>query len=66
MGEKRKRYVARAKAGHGWQIICRKNMKLWGKPFAYYPEALLEELNGAKRPEKIVQLERELRVKCPH
>lgn len=53
-----KRYVARANAGKGWQIWNRRTNRPWGNYFPEYPEKLLEELNGKKRPEVIVELSR--------
>lgn len=56
MGKPNFRYVAKAESGKGWRIWNRRTNRWWGNSFSYYPEALLEELNGAKRPEKIVEL----------
>lgn len=49
-------YVAKAIAGKGWRIWNRKMKYWWGNFFQEFPSALLAELNGAKRPEKIVEL----------
>jgi hypothetical protein len=55
--ERRKlRYVARAEAGTGWKVWDRKTKRSWGNYFHEYPESLLQELNGPKRPEKLVEL----------
>lgn len=56
--KKNDRYVARAKAGKGWQVWNRKTKRSWGNFFKSYPEDLLVELNGLKRPNKIVELTR--------
>jgi hypothetical protein len=52
------RFVARAEAGKGWKIWNRKTKRPWGNFYQAYPEDLLEELNGERRPEKIVELTR--------
>lgn len=56
MGKEKRRYVARATAGIGWRIWDHKAARWWGKPFGYHPEELIAELNGPKRPEKVVEL----------
>lgn len=53
-----KRYVARAEAGKGWRVWDRMRRKHWGEFMSYYPETLLAELNGPKRPEVLVELTR--------
>lgn len=58
MGTPKKRYVAKAIPGVGWRIWNRMQNKWWGNPFSSYPEELLSELNGPKRPERIVELSR--------
>lgn len=50
------RYVAKAEPKKGWRIWNRKMKKWWGNYFKQYPEDLLAELNGERRPEKIVEL----------
>jgi hypothetical protein len=56
MGTSIVRYVAKAVPGAGWRIWDRKQKKWWGNPFLHFPEDLLAELNGAKRPERLVEL----------
>jgi hypothetical protein len=56
VGETKKRFVAKAIPGIGWRIWNRKQAKWWGNPFSHHPEELLLELNGARRPDKIVEL----------
>ena len=56
MGVPNKRYVAKAVPGKGWRIWNRKMKKWWGNFHKLYPETLLEELNGPKRPEEIRRL----------
>lgn len=58
MGESRHRFVARAVPGSGWRVWDRSGRRWWGNFFAAYPDALLAELNGSKRPERIVELSR--------
>jgi hypothetical protein len=50
------RYVARAVPEAGWRVWGRKQKRWWGNPFSYFPKDLLTELNGSKRPEKLVAL----------
>jgi hypothetical protein len=52
------KFVARATEGKGWRIFNRKTQRWWGNYFPYYPEELVKELNGQKRPDKIVELSR--------
>jgi hypothetical protein len=52
------RYVAKAVVGSGWRIWNRKMKRWWGAPFKEFPTALLAELNGLKRPEKLTELTR--------
>jgi hypothetical protein len=58
-----KKYVAKATKGVGWRVWNRKTKRWWGNFFKYYPEALLEELNGERRPDKITELSKPSR---PH
>lgn len=58
MGKSKRRYVGKAEAGVGWRIWDNKVGRWWGEPFSYYPDALLKELNGAKRPEHLTELQR--------
>lgn len=53
---KQTRYIARATQGKGWRIWNRLMKQWWGNYCPDYPVAILQELNGKKRPEKIVQL----------
>jgi hypothetical protein len=50
------RYVAKAEAGVGWRVWNRRAKRWWGNFFPEYPQAVLEELNGAARPEVLTQL----------
>lgn len=56
MGKRNLRYVAKAEAGKGWRIWDRKARKWWGEHYTQYPEPLLTELNGEKRPEQLTEL----------
>jgi len=58
MGAIKHKYVAKAVAGVGWRIWNRKPRRWWGNFFAACPAALLEELNGKKRPGIIAELSR--------
>lgn len=50
------KYVAKAEPGVGWRVWNRKMKKTWGNYFHYYPEDLLKELNGLKRPDILIAL----------
>lgn len=56
MGKPNVKYVAKAVKGQGWRVWDRKMKKWWGNSFSFYPEELLAELNGPKRPNKLVEL----------
>jgi hypothetical protein len=58
MGAPRQRYVAKAVPGSGWRVWDRKRICWWGNYFAAYPDALVVELNGPKRPDRITELSR--------
>ena len=49
------RYVARAVPG-GWRIFNRRTKRWWGNYFREYPEDVLAELNGQRRPDVLTQL----------
>ncbi len=56
MGKPTARFVAKAAKGIGWRIWDRTQKKWWGNPYREYPTELLAELNGRKRPDKLVEL----------
>jgi hypothetical protein len=58
MSTQNARYVAKAIAGTGWRIWNRRTKRWWGNYFKEYPQKVLDELNGAKRPENITELTR--------
>ena len=58
MGASTLRYVAKAVPGSGWRVWDRKQNRWWGNHFTAYPASLLVELNGPKRPDRIVELSR--------
>jgi hypothetical protein len=55
MGVKRKRYVLKGVSG-GWRIWNNLTKTYWGQLYEKQPDELIAELNGAKRPEIIVNL----------
>ena len=59
MGKPNFRYVAKAEEGVGWRIWDRKMRKWWGERYRNFPELLLAELNGDKRPERLTELLRQ-------
>ena len=56
MGKSKTRFVAKAEAGEGWRIWDNKQKKWWGESYQSFPERLLMELNGEKRPDQITEL----------
>ena len=56
MGKRKNRFVAAAEAGKGWRIRDNKQRKCWGERYRSFPEELLAELNGGKRPDRIAEL----------
>lgn len=56
-----RRFVAQAEAGVGWRIYDKQQKKQWGPVFGSQPDAVLAELNGAKRPERLTELLRKHR-----
>jgi len=43
----------------GWRAWDHAVKRWWGEPYRAYPDKLLDELNGEKRPERIVELQRQ-------
>lgn len=60
MGRRSDKFVGKAEAGEGWRVWDRKMKKWWGERYRHYPEILLSELNGAKRPERLTELVKQL------
>ena len=56
MGKPNVRFVAKAVERTGWRVWDRTQKKWWGNSFRQHPDELLAELNGSKRPEKLVEL----------
>ncbi|WP_282778423.1 MULTISPECIES: hypothetical protein [unclassified Nocardia] len=56
----RRRYVPRGVTG-GYRIWDNKIRRWWGEVYELCPDALVAELNGAHRPERITALTREAR-----
>jgi len=56
MGKPNFRYVAKSELSKGWRVWDRKLNRWWGEWRQEYPEAVLNELNGEKRPEMLVNL----------
>jgi hypothetical protein len=56
MGKEKRRFVGKSEPGKGWRIWDNKNRRWWGEHYSQYPEQLLAELNGEKRPERITEL----------
>lgn len=50
------KFIARAEAGLGWRIWNRKTKRSWGNYFKDYPEDVLNELNGSKDQENLINL----------
>ena len=56
MGKEKRRFVAKAEAGKGWRIWDNLVRRWWGEPYQNFPEQLLTELNGQKRPDQLTDL----------
>lgn len=56
MGARRRRYVGKAVPGQGWRVWDTLLRRWWGRVFPTHPGTLLEELNGEKTLEKIIDL----------
>jgi hypothetical protein len=48
----------KAEAGQGWRIWDKQQKRWWGPVFSKQPDAVIAELNGRKRPERLVELMR--------
>jgi hypothetical protein len=57
----RRRYVARGAPG-GYRIWDNTARRWWGELCELCPDDLLDELNGAARPDKITELQRRYRM----
>lgn len=55
MRKPRRRYVAKGVPG-GWGIWNNLTQKWWGQLYDRQPDELVNELNGEKRPEVIIEL----------
>ncbi|PYC78146.1 hypothetical protein C7C46_16730 [Streptomyces tateyamensis] len=55
-----RRYVARGVPG-GYRVWNAKMRRWWGELYELCPDELLDELNGAARPEKLTELARRYR-----
>ena len=51
--------MAKAEAGQGWRIWDNLIKRWWGERYQNFPEKLLVELNGDKRPGQLVELIRQ-------
>ncbi|MFC4424947.1 hypothetical protein [Deinococcus navajonensis] len=58
MNKSKARYVARQITGVGWRVWSTKVEQWWGEPYRNYPTALLDELNGPKRTDRLLELSR--------
>ena len=59
MGKPKRRFVAKAEREKGWRIWDNLEKKWWGERYLSFPEHLLAELNGRKRPEELKELIRQ-------
>lgn len=59
MGKAKRRFVGKAESGKGWRIWDNLIKRWWGETYSAFPERLLEELNGPKRPEVLTELLRQ-------
>ena len=66
MGQKNRRYVGRAIAATGWRIWDNKLQRFWGEVYDPFPQALLAELNGEKRPQSLCHLAKKSKLVQRH
>ena len=59
MGKPRRRFIAKAESEKGWRIWDNLQKKWWGERYVNFPEELLTELNGHKRPDELKELIRQ-------
>ncbi len=57
MGKPRKKYVAKGVPG-GWRIWSTISQTWWGQFYEKQPDDLVAELNGPKRPEMLIELQK--------
>ena len=57
MGKPNRRFVAKGVPG-GWRIWNKLANRWWGQFYEKQPDELVAELNGQKRPEVLVELNR--------
>jgi hypothetical protein len=62
MGKRKRRYVGRAITATGWRIWDNKMQRFWGEVYDPYPQTLLDELNGEKRPQLLANLAKKSRL----
>lgn len=62
MGKRKRRYVGRAIPAAGWRVWDNKLQRFWGEVYDPYPQSLLNELNGEKRPQSLADLAKRSRV----
>jgi hypothetical protein len=46
----------------GWRIWDNKLQRFWGEVYDPYPQTLLDELNGEKRPQPLAKLAKKSRL----
>ena len=47
---------------NGWRIWDNKLQRFWGEVYDPYPQTLLDELNGEKRPQSLAKLAKKSRL----
>ncbi len=57
--------TGRAIAATGWRIWDNKLQRFWGEVYDPFPQALLDELNGEKRPQSLSHLAKKSRLPRP-
>ena len=62
MGQRKRRYVGRAIPATGCRIWDNKLQRCWGEVYDLFPQALLDELNGEKRPQALSHLAKKSRL----
>ena len=63
MTKRARRYVGKAEPDGTWRIWNKTARKFWGESYHRRPDALIDELNGEKRPDILTRLSRDLQIK---
>lgn len=60
MGKKRRRFVGKGIPKGGYKIWDSKIKRWWGETYKYYPDELIKELNGDKKPTQLIAITKKI------